>query len=202
MIVPRRLLTAFVLIAAASSASAEDLGPQVAKFAQEQLGKKVGDGQCSTLAAAAVKAAGGRHVSTLGPTGKDANFVWGRRIVTLTPKSDSAKDVKPGDIIQFRDVAFTKKEKTTAEDGSWKTWNSDLSLPHHTAIVRAVKDNFLEVLHQNYGPEGTSEDAKKVVQAATIWVGSPRTSRQSGTATTETQYSFTKGTIWVYRPFR
>ena len=42
MIVPRRLLTAFVLIAAASSASAEDLGPQVAKFAQEQLGKKVG----------------------------------------------------------------------------------------------------------------------------------------------------------------
>ena len=58
----------------------------VVSFAQRNLGKTVlppastrapSDAQCTDLAEAALISAGGKTEAQLGPTGPDANYVWG-----------------------------------------------------------------------------------------------------------------------------
>src|SRR5689334_9418452 len=79
--VPHTLPTAAQVAASGVHAKAQvDINTQVLAFAKKNLGKKVGDGECATLASEAVKSAGGVSFSKLGPTGVNANYVWGRKI--------------------------------------------------------------------------------------------------------------------------
>ena len=123
-------------------------------------------------------------------------------MTTWTPKSASAKDVKPGDIIQFRDVEMTTETKTIEKSGAGKIEMKKSSQRHHTAIVLSVNDDVIEILHQNTGTPGMSEKERKTVQKGTIWIASIKTMKESDGATIEIQQQFTKGTMWVYRAVR
>ncbi|MDC1406369.1 CHAP domain-containing protein [Akkermansiaceae bacterium] len=64
---------------------------KIVEFAVQNMGKKVGDGQCWGLANLAYRHAGIRH---------RGGYVWGRRIHWQT------EGVRPGDIIQFENARY------------------------------------------------------------------------------------------------
>jgi hypothetical protein len=104
------------------------LNRQILDFAIKHIGTQVGDGECWTLADAAMRSANATHPAT---------YVWGRAL-------GSNDRVFPGDIIQFTTVRL--------QNGTW--WEV-LGDPNHTAIVREVKSSGVYViLHQNYGKPG------------------------------------------------
>ncbi len=193
------LLSAFAVMVLASSVPAQDLGPKIAQFAQDHLGKKVGNGECTSLAEIAIRKAGGKHFSDLGPSGPDADYVWGKLVVKLTPQSASAKDIQPGDIIQFRNVNLSQAVKKTGRDGSWSSRTETASFSHHTAVVQAVKGNFVDVLQQNIGSGDMTDAQKRVVQKGKLVVGTFSTHDTVQGATINARYTFTSGTMWVYR---
>lgn len=68
--------------------------PRVAAYCVAQKGRKVGNGECWTLADEAFKSAGARR------PGRDMR-VWGRRV-------DPVKEtIKPGDIVEFQSARFS-----------------------------------------------------------------------------------------------
>ena len=115
----------------------DSLNEQVVEFARSKLGQKVGDGQCSTLAAQALRRAGAK-------TRRGEHGTWGDELRSLL-------DAKPGDILQFDDALFVHTR--FLEDGAKRT--EMISFPHHTAIVARVRKRgtkpILVVLHQNVG---------------------------------------------------
>ena len=64
---------------------------KIVEFAVQNMGKKIGDGQCWGLANLAYRHAGIRH---------RGGYVWGRRIHWQT------EGVRPGDIIQFANARY------------------------------------------------------------------------------------------------
>jgi hypothetical protein len=115
----------------------DSMNEQVVAFARSKLGEKVGDGQCSTLAAHALRSAGAR-------TRRGEHGSWGEELKSML-------DAKPGDVLQFDDVLFVHTR--TLEDGARRT--DTISFPHHTAIVARVRKRgakpALVILHQNVG---------------------------------------------------
>jgi hypothetical protein len=113
------------------------LNDKVLEFARSKVGQKVGDGQCSTLAAQGLRRAGGR-------VRRGDDGTWGDELKSLL-------DVKPGDILQFDNALFTHTQ--FREDGAKIT--ETRSFPHHTAIVARVRKRgtkpILVILHQNVG---------------------------------------------------
>ncbi len=116
---------------------------RIYRFAKDRVGQRFGDGECATLVAAAARSAGATPHSSLGPTGADANYVWGTYITSARAHRNLGLNAQMGDIVQFKKYA-----------ASWKpTPNSTASLSayHHSAIVVGVsKDRkSLCVLQQN-----------------------------------------------------
>jgi hypothetical protein len=147
------------------------LNGKVCDYAREHLGKKVGNGQCTSLAVEALQSAGAARSSYREP---NQDYVWGRPIKTF-------KEALPGDVLQFRDAVFEgKKSLSRTRVMSWHA-----EYPHHTAIVAEVKENgrAIDVLHQNVGPSGTPVEKMQIVQRDTIRVESLK-----------------KGNVWIYRP--
>ena len=120
---------------------------EVLAFAEAHVGQKVGNGQCTDLVNAAYAAAGAESESKLGPTGPNADYVWGTPVNTVTTANLSLAGVLPGDVIQFRDVTLV--HTTTYPDGSWSTTTK--TAEHHTAIVESVSGSTIVVLEQNVG---------------------------------------------------
>ena len=140
---------------------------KIANFANGNIGKQVGNGECWTFAEQALVSAGGQTSRDLmgdAAITDDADYVWGDAI--------AVKDLNPGDILQLRDyvmttttvvsVLYTNLPKGVEIDENPIEESSDsvtLSLPHHTAIVTSKYSNSgVKVLHQNVEPKG------KVVQ--------------------------------------
>jgi hypothetical protein len=117
------------------------LNGKVVQFARASLGKKVGNGECWTLADQAL-----RHASARRP-GRDglAVYAFGRQL-------GGREKLLPGDILQFEKAEFYHKDQ--------KGWSSH-SMPHHTAVIYKVAGSKVTLLHQNVG-------GKKTVQTATI----------------------------------
>ncbi len=158
-----------------SKKTADDLPPlnrKVVDFARERLGEKVGNGECTALASAALRSAGARH---FGFHGNGGDYIWGRPI-------ESFKDAMPGDIVQFRDAVFRGKARLSGK--RTLTWHQEY--PHHTALISEVRDGGKTVvlLHQNVGPDGASREQKQVVSETTLRVDG----LQKG------------GRLWIYRP--
>jgi hypothetical protein len=147
-----------------------ELNRKVLEYARGQVGKQVGDGECSTLPYEALKSAGARRF----PWARSGDYVWGRPVASLN-------QALPGDILQFRDTVFDGKRWVTPE--RWMSWHYEY--PHHTAIVAEVRDAGREVvvLHQNVHNGGNSTPIK-LVQEGTLWLFS----LQPG------------GHLWIYRP--
>lgn len=132
------------------------LNQKVVSYARDNLGKRVGDGSCYTLAVEALGYAGARPFP-LDRTNGD--YVWGERV-------ESVKEALPGDILQFRDAEFRGKRRLSG--GRWLSWR--YSYAHHTAILTGVRERgkVITLLHQNVGSEGADDDEKQIVQEGTL----------------------------------
>ena len=141
---------------------------KVLAFAEANVGQKVGRGQCTDLAEAAYAAAGAESEAKLGPTGPNADYVWGTLVDTVTTSNHSLAGVLPGDVIQFRDVMLVHTTKTAS---------------HHTAIVESVSGSTIQVLEQDVGDANTPDSVRYTVQhgtydlsdlqSGTMWIYQP-----------------------------
>ncbi len=151
----------------------------VLAFAEAHVGQEVGNGQCTDLVAAAYGAAGAESESKLGPTGPDANYVWGTPVDTVTTANRSLAGVLPGDVIQFSDVTLV--HTTTYPNGSWVTTTQ--TAEHHTAIVESVSGSTIFVLEQNVGSATTPDSVRYTVQHGTYDLN-----------------DLQNGTMWIFQP--
>ncbi|MGZ0172658.1 MAG: CHAP domain-containing protein [Planctomycetales bacterium] len=99
-----------------------ELQRKVVNFAADNIGKKIGRGECWDLADQALRAAGAEH-----PKG----YTFGDRI--------PLNEIQPGDILQFTSARFD-------EPGYWTI----MGMPNHTAVVHAVGDTRAFILQQNF----------------------------------------------------
>jgi hypothetical protein len=128
---------------------------KVLEFARDRIGKKVGDGQCTTLAVEALRYAGAKRY----PFDSSGDFVWGRPVASF-------KEALPGDVLQFRNAVFQGKRWITRR--RWVSWHYEY--PHHTGIVLEVREGgqVVAILHQNVGARDADDATKQVVQEASI----------------------------------
>nr|WP_165230777.1 CHAP domain-containing protein [Aquisphaera insulae] len=130
------------------------------EYARSQLGKKVGDGECTTLAVQALRRSGARRPDA-------RRGIWGDEVPSL-------KEVQPGDILQFEDVVFFKRRRRA--DGAILT--QTLTFPHHTAIVVKVQGKgsrcVLTILHQNTGVDGEDEETRRLVKEGSLELATMR----------------------------
>ncbi len=159
---------------------------KVLRFCESNYSKKVGDGQCAALNAAAISTAG---ASRFPPTGLNADYVWGTKVATLKPKSYSgAASILPGDMIQFRNAKFYRKY--SLPKGGWKSYSK--SCAHHSAVIRATgqKGLYLWVYQQNSGGKKFVTRGWfdfRYMTAGTAWVYRPTKTGTSNTPTTSSQ---------------
>lgn len=184
----RALVAAAVALLVAAGAGAEPARPEgkargvapevpelnrkVVEFARDQVGKQVGDGECTGLVVEALRHAGARRFRS---TGRDGDYVWGRPVASFA-------EALPGDVLQFRDAVF--RGKTRLPGRRVLTWHQEY--PHHTAVVDAVRDGgkLLTLLHQNVGRGDAPDAEKRRVRHDTL----RPSALQSG------------GHVWIYRP--
>ena len=100
-----------------------ELQRKVVNFAADNIGNRVGRGECWDLADQALRAAGAEP-----PRG----YTFGDRI--------PLNEIQPGDILQFTTARFD-------EPGYWTI----MGMPNHTAVVHAVGDTRAFILQQNFG---------------------------------------------------
>lgn len=112
---------------AAAKQRAAEIPIKMAAYCKQQLGKKVGNGECWTLANEAFKACG------LKRPGKDIR-VWGRLLDLNKEK------MQPGDIVEYRSAKFS--------DGS-------TTGPEHTAVVVKGGKRKATIAEQNWGGNKT-----------------------------------------------
>jgi hypothetical protein len=125
--------------------------------------------------------AGARSADDYGTIVPDADYVWGALV--------SLADVRPGDVVQFREYRYDREVETRNADGSIVTNTDFQERPHHTAIVERVDGNgAMTVLEQN------SPNGSPVVRRQLFFSNSART---AGTRTTTITV---QGTVWFYRP--
>jgi hypothetical protein len=102
-----------------------DMNRAVVEFAQEQIGKKVGNGEGASLAAEALKVAG---------TQKHEIYRWGRELGPHEPWL-------PGDILQVENFSINLPEMKR-------------EYKHQVAIVETIRAEEVSILHQNAFPKG------------------------------------------------
>lgn len=111
----------------APGAAATEVGQRILQFAISNLGKQVGNGECWTLAADAMKAAGAQP-----PNG----YTFGDEI--------PLRSIRPGDILQFTTARFD-------EPGYYAI----MGTPNHTAVVYSIAGDRVFMLHQNFNGKRT-----------------------------------------------
>ena len=125
------------------------LGPTILAFCRESVGKKIGIGQCATLAEEALKDAGAAPRGADWPN--DGDYVWGDPVAFIQAGISGLKGVQnlekvePGDIIQFHSARFSGFDHGQAGVYHYEA-------RHHTAVVESVDSSHktITVLHQNW----------------------------------------------------
>lgn len=126
-----------------------DLNSAVLSSCRERLGRRVGNGQCTSLATHALAAAGAAGMGRDFPAPGD--YVWGTPVAVVSAEPAGVKgistlsQVQGGDIIQMRDLSLNGRTPT---GGTYR-----MVANHHTAVVEAADPTrgTLTVLHQNWG---------------------------------------------------
>lgn len=108
-------------------AAATEVGQRILQFATSHLGQQVGNGECWTLAADAMRAAGAQP-----PDG----YTFGDEI--------PLRSMRPGDILQFTTARFD-------EPGYYAI----MGAPNHTAVVYSTAGDRVFMLHQNFNGKRT-----------------------------------------------
>lgn len=142
---------------------------QLLSYARSKSGSQVGSGECADLPHLGLPILGMKTFSQLGPTGSNADYVWGDRVATITP-GGNARGVLPGDVIQYRNFA----QRVSTATGSWTS-----SAQHHSSIVRAVSGDgkHICVYEQNAGGRrtvGIGYLALNGMTQGTLWAYRPR----------------------------
>jgi hypothetical protein len=156
-------------------------GQQVATYASNNAGTRVGDGECFALADRALRGAGAKSAADFGTVAAGADYIWGSE-VTLG-------SVQVGDVIQFRNYKYSRV--TVFDDGTnFGGDDHEEARPHHTAIVKAVgADGLITVWEQNVPPGSGS------IRSIDLYFKSV----QSGDDKNGTKVSV-QGTAKFYRP--
>lgn len=101
----------------------------LADWTARQMGQRIGDGQCWTLAESALDFA---HAKTSNDimgakrVNSKEDYIWGREV--------GLAQLQPGDIVQFHMYKFARHTDDEDESGE----RGDSSEPRHTAIVASV----------------------------------------------------------------
>ena len=148
-----------------AAAKDDGLGEKVVKFCKENKGKMVGDGECGTLAQAAIREAGGKRVDEFAESPGPGDYAWGELVFILEVKDGKRQrqpadaKARPGDVIQFRDAAFRKGGGIAI-------------FPHHTAIVAEVKANGDLVVYEqnNLGKKEVTQGTLSPGAMAAGWI--------------------------------
>jgi hypothetical protein len=180
---------------------------RVVVWAQGQLGKTIGKGECWDLGEQALKQAGAQTSNDLGPVEEDTDYIWGEPI-------NDVKDVAPGDILQLRDHVVTTTIETdyTFPDGSESVESKEETAQrgHHTAIVNGKLDGdgTVKTLEQHVKPLGKvvqnkklyTRDVPPVVTKVFEKRMNPTTKKMETAKVTKTVTITVTGTIWAYKP--
>jgi hypothetical protein len=160
--------------------SRASMADRIVGYASRKRGERDGDGECYTLVNRALRAADARTAADYGPVSPDADYIWGTSVALA--------DLRPGDIIQFRD--YTYERVTVIDDDSGTTTEEHAEdRPHHTAIVQSVDGGGAVTVWEQNAPEGSA------VRRTQLFFTSGRTT--SGNRTTRITV---RGTFWFYRP--
>ncbi len=155
-------------------------GEQVISFARRRIGQRVGRGECFDLVDQALRNAGAKSAADFGTVADGADYVWGNRV--------SLSDVRPGDIIQFRNYRYDRTIDTATRTET-RTDTDFQERPHHSAIVETVDEQgAITVLEQN-APEGGPSQRSQLFFSDV--------STNSGGKTTTVKV---RGRFWFYRP--
>jgi hypothetical protein len=149
-------------------AEAGNPGRKVLAFCTRHLGRKVGDGQCASLAAAALDAAGASRRAPDFPAAGD--YVWGGFVTSVEAERRGVRGIpsiartRPGDIIQFRNAHF---EGISPGGGTY--W---MRADHHTAVVESVNPaaGTVTILHQNWGRMTVKRDTLVLTDLKRGWL--------------------------------
>jgi hypothetical protein len=141
------------------------LREKVVKFCKEHMGQTVGDGECGTLAQAALREAGARPVNEFAEGPGAGDYAWGELVFVLEVKDGKRKrepadaKARPGDVIQYRDAAFRKGGGIAV-------------FPQHTAIVAEVKSNGDLVVYEqnNLGKKEVTQGTLSPASMAGGWI--------------------------------
>jgi len=116
-----------------------ELGERIIGFCENNLGMQVGSGECAALAFQALRSAGAK--TRAGPDYPEPkDYVWGRQVLLIEGRPEGPVttgdlgDVRPGDIVQYRDTKFARAH-----------------FEHHTSVVRKIDPKILTVYQQNVG---------------------------------------------------
>jgi hypothetical protein len=106
-----------------------NLNEKVLSYAKQRKNKKVGLGECWDLVEKALKKAKAYTSRDYDANLSSPDYTWGTQI--------SITDVRPGDLIQFRDYWYSASTDT-GNGGGEDEWGER---PHHSAIVGKVEGN-------------------------------------------------------------
>jgi hypothetical protein len=178
---------------------------KVTIWALGRLGQRVGSGECFDLADQALRNAGANSAADLGPTGDDADYVWGDSI--------QLKDAMGGDILQFRDHEGTTTVVTesTFADGTVEDDTEVMTVDreHHTAIVDAnLGGGRYRIIEQNVDPVGKkvqrnlldTRDRSPPPTTSRKFVMNPTTGKVEMATVVVTTTVEVTGTIRAYHP--
>ncbi len=138
-------------------------GPSILTYCRENLGKKIGTGQCASLASSALRNSGAAIRG--GPDWPaQGDYVWGEPVAFIKAAFGGLKgtkdlsQVEAGDIVQFHQTRFSGYNHI---DGGVYSMEAE----HHTAVVESVDPNgkTITVLHQNW-------NGKMVVRRQTLYL--------------------------------
>jgi hypothetical protein len=180
---------------------ADSIYEKVLAWAHGKLRQQVGRGECWDFADQALRSAGARSSTTVGP---NDDYVWGKPV--------RINDVAPGDVLQFRNWIVTTKTEIVVRfaDGSGYRDTDEVVArrPHHTAIVKHIGGGgVLQVYEQHVKPLGNRVQLHDVPTK-----GSPAIARlthklmkadngKMKMATVNTVTTIVvSGSVWAYRP--
>ncbi len=170
----------------------QDLGQRVVAYALRHQGSQVGDGECFSLADAALHSAGARSAASYEDITPDADYVWGNPV--------RLSDVHPGDILQFHNFHIRRRILKTMQvpgGGSMSQEGEELEeRDHHTAIVERNFGGTLSILEQNVEPYGRVVQRRQIEIASTVFHA---TDQANANVLTTTEV-WVDGEVRAYRP--
>jgi len=131
---------------------ASALNQKILQFCKKSIGKKVGDGQCADLAYEALLQSGAESPDDFRDNPAPGDYVWGELVYGHKIQdgkhleTGDRKLVRPGDVIQMRDVIIEHEEESD-EYITKETIDAD----HHTAVVSYVSSDGMtyQIIEQN-----------------------------------------------------